>query len=607
MATLGLLDIRFGTIRLPDSITDAIPTGQRTIRVEDDLGDESVGFLDPERSLLSIASWIASRGLDYGDRVELSLAPFEGTLHLCPTGERDEQAHQEAANRQDLDRLAREARSVGRSYHDLMIEIMEAVGEPLHREDIYQLVDYRRTASRSYIFSLLSLHDYPYEELRYFVPHQRYYWSFDRSRKEAFDMKMAELTHENQELRTQLESLQTRVHRQHEHLSVRDDQSRALEEQLANDLAIARQKAAEATRGNRELAERLESAQAAAISASSHVADLEIRLAHAEEMASDAEHRAQKARDRGASARSLVVSCESQLADLRNGLSDALKARIRAEERVTELEQAYADARAEIIALEQRIDAVTSEREHLEAQMQSGQDAHSRDMDSLRGELERVRAEQKATALSVESLDCERENLRTRLQTLQGSLEDATLRLGSATRTLSERTEQLRSAEVIVQELTASLTGLRVRYEQLDQSRADLSAEAKALKMGRDALGAERESLARRLSEQALALQEATEALARESSLREATEREVAQLRESVCEIWDEESKVRAAAAEGAARDRAALEESQQALDQCKAEVVALRAAQLRVQTALRRPIGCLAARLLRIELGAWR
>jgi chromosome segregation ATPase len=80
------------------------------------------------------------------------------------------------------------------------------------------LVDYNRTASRAYIFTLLSLHDCPYEEIRYFVPFGGGEWSFDRQRKEAFDMKIRELETEVRDLKSDNARLQERLRKQKEHL-----------------------------------------------------------------------------------------------------------------------------------------------------------------------------------------------------------------------------------------------------------------------------------------------------------------------------------------------------------------------------------------------------
>lgn len=196
VVALSLLDIRYGNLHIPPKMQDWLPSeGNDYIEITDEKGFSFLGTLDETHSLLDIKQLLTRRGLTYGDKVRIE--PRNGSLFICPTGERDTRVETEAARHEDIDRLVEEARLVKKSYHDLMIDVMEMIGGPLHREDIFQLVDYQRTAVRQSIFMTLSLVDCPYEELRYFVPEGNGYWSFSRERKEAYDMKMQELVDEN--------------------------------------------------------------------------------------------------------------------------------------------------------------------------------------------------------------------------------------------------------------------------------------------------------------------------------------------------------------------------------------------------------------------------
>lgn len=209
--TLRHIDILHGNLRVRSDLRRFLPPEGTTVQFIDDLGASFIGYLDETRSILNIRDWLVSRKLTFGDKLTIQPRHHDNALLIAPRGDRDELVYQEALQHQDIERLIEEARLVNKSFHDLMIEVMESIGAPLHREDIFQLVDYQRTASRNTIFEILSLTECPYEELRYFVPVQRGYWTFDRKRKEAYDMKMNELIEENTALRGKTILLEDKV------------------------------------------------------------------------------------------------------------------------------------------------------------------------------------------------------------------------------------------------------------------------------------------------------------------------------------------------------------------------------------------------------------
>ena len=208
--TLSLLDILHGSIRISGLLKKWIPKAPKSILLLDNENNEVVAYVDESHTILNIRDWIQKRQLSYGDKIYLQPGSRPASLYISPYGKRDQRVYQEALHHQDIEKLIAEARRVNITYHDLMIEVMEAFGIPLHREDIFQLVDYRRTATRNTIFEILSLPDCPYEELRYFELKGKGYWSFDRHRKKAFDMKMKELLDENALLKVQIAVLSER-------------------------------------------------------------------------------------------------------------------------------------------------------------------------------------------------------------------------------------------------------------------------------------------------------------------------------------------------------------------------------------------------------------
>jgi len=213
--TLKTLDIRHGNLHIAGILKEWIPNGAKNIHFKDEEDYEFIAFIDETGLIFNIDEWLKKRNLTYGDKISIQPIFHEGELFIQPYGKRDEGAYQEALNHQKIiDKLIEEAREVNKSFHDLMIEVMEEFNCPLHREDIYQLVNYQRTASRNTISEILSIPDCPFEELRYFRPVGEGTWIFSRKRKEAYDMKMQELLTENGELQTKLIALQTQLESQ---------------------------------------------------------------------------------------------------------------------------------------------------------------------------------------------------------------------------------------------------------------------------------------------------------------------------------------------------------------------------------------------------------
>jgi len=212
--TLSHLDILHGNLRIAGLLKHWIPVGANNVHFRDEEDYEFIAYIDETGSILNIREWLEKCSLTYGDKISIQPASQINELFIRPYGKRDERVYQEALDHQEIEKLIDEARRVNKNFHDLMIEVLEAFDYPLHREDIYQLVNYQRTATRNTISEILSLPDCPFKELRYFVPVGAGNWKFDRKRKEAYDMKMQELLTENGALQDQLINLQAQLESQ---------------------------------------------------------------------------------------------------------------------------------------------------------------------------------------------------------------------------------------------------------------------------------------------------------------------------------------------------------------------------------------------------------
>jgi hypothetical protein len=212
--TLNHLDILHGNLRITGMLKQWIPAEANNVHFRDEEDFEFIAYLDETHLIVNIREWLENRHLTYGDKIFIQQVNKHDELLIQPYGERDIRIYQEALDHQEIEKLIDEARTVNKNFHDLIIEVMENFDFPLHREDIYQLVNYQRTASRNTIFEILSLPDCPFDELRYFIPTGSGYWKFDRKRKEVYDMKIQELQTDNDALRNQLINIQNQLKEQ---------------------------------------------------------------------------------------------------------------------------------------------------------------------------------------------------------------------------------------------------------------------------------------------------------------------------------------------------------------------------------------------------------
>ena len=440
--TLSLLDVRHGNLVLSRDMARLLPQEcEETIQFTDELGGEFTVWLDREKELLhGLGGWFEARRLTFGDKVAITGGDQSGLLQIEPTGERDDRVYKEALQRQDIDKLRRDALESGKSYHDLMIEVMESINQaagkptPIHREDIYELVDYRRTASRDYVFSLLSLTDCPYEELRYFVPHGRGYWAYDPERRRAFEMKMNQLVE-------QVENLQSENDGLHQELtSVRDRQrgtGTTMKQLTAQSIERAAQ-IAELSAENARLSETVDAwvkEKSVLIEQADHLRAL---VSDLEEQVARQENELETVRSEADNLRRQLETTSRERDELRDALVsqqreiEALKKEIGARDqklvalrgRAEQAESHGADAHAEVERLQTQVDSLLSENAALRQQCDQAKAAvgalarESRESeDALRQELESERRRVQEVRARLE--DSEKTGAITREQSVQ--------------------------------------------------------------------------------------------------------------------------------------------------------------------------------------------
>ncbi len=454
--TLSLLDVRHGNLVLGREIAGLLPSeGAEAVQFADELGGEFTVWVDRDKDLLQgLGRWFEARQLTFGDKVTITRGDQPGLLEIEPTGQRDERVYEEALQRQDIDNLRRDALDSGKSYHDLMIEVMESINQaagelvPLHREDIYKLVDYRRTASRDYIFSLLSLTDCPYEELRYFVPHGRGCWSYDPERRRVFEMKMNQLVE-------QVENLQAENDDLHQELaSVRDSHrgTGATMKQLTQQVIERAAQISELSAENARLSETVDAwvkEKSVLIGEADH---LRARVSVLEDQAARQATELETVRSEADNLRGRLETTSRERDELRDALvsqqreTEALKKEIRSRDqelvalraRAERAESQGADARAEVERLQTQVDSLLNENAALGQQCDQAKAAveavarESRESEgALRQKLEWERRRLQAARARLDEAD--KSGAITREQSVQLSARMTLVRSGLRT------------------------------------------------------------------------------------------------------------------------------------------------------------------------------
>lgn len=441
--TLSLLDIRHGNLVVDRAIATLLSIdSEAIIHFSDEIGNEFTGWIEEENPLLQgLGLWFKARDLTFGDRILLRATGQAGFLEIRPKGQRDERVFQEALQRQDIERLIESAREMQKSFHDLMIEVLTYFSQcagtpvPLHREDIYNLVNYNRTASRNYIFSLLSLTDCPYEELRYFVSHGRGYWSFDLERKKAFDMKMKDLVAE-------VESLQ------------------AENDQLRQGAISVRKGSEESDIERKRLVRRVEALERQIAAISQKNADLSEANEH------------------------LISVNEKHLEKLERQRTDLSSLRAQVEELTSELEM----LRSRQESLDRERDEILGLLESRTGQIEAltqGKVCLENDKAALETEVERVTARNTRLKENVGSLQSQVNALAHENTTLAQKHEKEIAELNSRISVVHRQCESLEVELATIREekarLATSQDELKRRIQDLDEAKAALQAEIAAL------------------------------------------------------------------------------------------------------------------------------
>lgn len=209
--TLSFEDIRDGSLVVTSPMRRLLGESVelQALKFMDDQGQAFSCWNDTVNSLVhGFGAWISGRGLTFGDQIRIFSGQEKGQFRLAATGGRDEQAHLEGMRRSQVQSLLQEALSAKLSYHDLVLQVLEYFGTPIHLDDLWSMVSYRRSARKSTLRAILSAQPY-------FVSDGHGHWQLDKEKYAQMinDLKrqVRRLTTANQQLQSQLDAMQAQA------------------------------------------------------------------------------------------------------------------------------------------------------------------------------------------------------------------------------------------------------------------------------------------------------------------------------------------------------------------------------------------------------------
>jgi hypothetical protein len=204
--TLAFEDIRDGSLSLTAPLRNLLSQNatDASISLVDERGSRFPGWRDSDHSLLyGFKAWFTERDLTYGDKLRLARAETGDELLIQPTGERNVQVRQEGLSREQVQDLRENARRAGRSYHDLLVDVLRHFNRPLHVDDLWRLVNYRRVSRKSTLYTILASRPY-------FVSDGAGHWRYDEQEYarmiRELEKQVTSLKDANAKLRSALEA-----------------------------------------------------------------------------------------------------------------------------------------------------------------------------------------------------------------------------------------------------------------------------------------------------------------------------------------------------------------------------------------------------------------
>lgn len=513
--TLGFEDVRDGSIvvtammrrLLGDSLV--LPA----LRFTDEVGENISCWHDSVHNLLhGFGKWFAERSLTYGDKVRLAPTEETGVFKILLTGERNAQVHNEGLSRSKIQNLREEAQRAKKSYHDLVVDVLQYFGVPIHVDDLWAMVNYRRSARKNYLNVILSR--YPY-----FVSDGHGNWRYDEKEYARMirdlEAKIQTLERENSLLKSSVTELSARISIEsplQERIESLENQVQELKQHLldseqTNSNLLAQHHALEIEA--EQLRTRLVEVTRSREMAESSAAKLSSRIELLESDMKSATQRIHQLTDNNAMFEDKIASLESDNRQLdeanvtmQNRLSGTIlttEAKVKNLENELMLRNRKIDELTDCIGMyEQRIALLESENLKLSEQSALTKDQviaaiqREEQLKGTLGEMEHALGEAKKEAASlrsrVEELTCLLDTTLATKEEIDAQLRQATSKEQSQNQELAKLGEMLASMQMELQvsrnhreELEGNVTTIQMALATADEKYASAEKQNKSL------------------------------------------------------------------------------------------------------------------------------
>jgi hypothetical protein len=400
---LSFEDIRDGSLMVRSRFERLLSHGLEllALRFVDEQGTGFSCWYDADNGLLhGFGDWFKSRGLTFGDRIRFSATERDDEFSVQVVGERSEQLYLDGVRRSQVQSLIDEAKRANRSYHDLTLEVLEYFGCPIHIDDLWAMVNYRRVARKYTLSAILS-------DRSYFVSDGSGHWCFDKKEYARMirdlERKVRKLEKDNQRLRDEKEALSRQV--------TETTGLRSQLEQLRTD--------SEALQETLRKSER-------------EIAGLKSELIVAENRAGEAETRASQTAEK----------CDELQASL-----------VTAKQEISALEAQLQEAQG----LKQQIAEVEESRERLQMELEASQEARRR----FESEIARLKSELATAEDRADNVEALSGQLAVEHSQVQASLAAAKQEIGTLNKELQKQAEVNATREEDNRQLSAEVTALK--------------------------------------------------------------------------------------------------------------------------------------------------
>jgi predicted nucleic acid-binding Zn-ribbon protein len=507
---LAFEDIRDGSILVRARLGSLLNACGRLValRFVDEKGTGISCWYDTDNRLINeFGDWFKQRELKFGDKVRFSATQQNDKFAVAVVGERNEQVYLEGVRRSHVQNLIDEAKRVKRSYHDLLLEVLDYFSTALYVDDLWALVNYRRTARKGTLSSILSSRPY-------FVSEGAGHWRFD---KEEYARMIQELERKIRKLETANEELQ----RRNEELTLESSGIESLRREL-QELRSGWQKLSDRQRQlekeNQSLDGRVRTAEERAGTAEAAVREITESYNQARDSLAVATRQTEVLNSRLQEQTDAVAALEAekeqllrQTAQVTEQFQAASGEQAGLTERIEQLDRALQDATEEISKLREKNQALNENNGQLRHENETWA-VQIKEIPVLRSTLGQLQTEFAATRDVLRRSEEETAQLRVGLQSArdraeesnyaatqlgeeyrkaQASLATAEDEVASLNARISDAEQIIHRSEMQSQELLAANASLQARIDSLKQRESRLHNREASLEEDLRALTAE--------------------------------------------------------------------------------------------------------------------